>query len=251
RIPTAPGAVEQINPDEVNVWVPSLFRLRELSADAERKRFQKDLGRDEAFCVELLCREGTHAFPRIQSALKAGGVELIVDPAAQVRLKNPKLRTNYLLYLEDLTPAELGKVLERLGGPDDTRFDAKKPTLGQFAGSDFNVVLFRMTAEHRKILTQHVGVDLRPLGAKMTGPLGVDLTRPLAEQTADQVVGALSTGAARPSSASKSSGHLGLALAYGHVQPRPPSAEVKRFLDNRKPPRKGTLQVLLVLRSKP
>ena len=112
-----------------------------------------------------------------------------------------------------------------------------------------NEPVFRMTAEHRKVLLRYLGVDLRQTGDKPTGPLGVDLSRPLAEQTADQVVGTLSTGTPRPSSG-KAPQRLGLALALGQL-PRPQSVEVKRFLESRKPPRKGSLQVILVLRGKP
>jgi hypothetical protein len=150
-------------------------------------------------------------------------------------------------------PAELGALLEWLAGPEDTNFDPKKPTLGQFAGSDYNVVLFRMTAEHRKLLLRYLGVDLRQTGGTPTGPLGVDLSRPLAEQTTEQVVSALSSGAPRPSAGAltgKTPQRLGLVLALGQT-PRPQSVEVKRFLDGRKPPRKGSLQVILVLRGKP
>jgi hypothetical protein len=39
-----------------------------------------------------------------------------------------------------------------------------------------------------------------------------------------------------------------LAMPYNPVRPRRDSAEVKRFLDERKPLRPGALQVLLVLR---
>ncbi|MBI1913430.1 MAG: hypothetical protein HYS12_01540, partial [Planctomycetes bacterium] len=244
--------VEPIKPGEVTVWVPSLFKLRELTQETERKRLQQDLARDKAFYLELLCREGTHAFPRVQAALKAAGVDLLVDPLALARLKNPQFRTNYFVYLEDLTADELGKVLEGLGGPADTHFDPKKPALGQFAGSDFNVVLFRMMPEHRKFLSLYLGVDLRQTGGKTPVPVGVDLSRPLAEQTADPVVGALATGAARPSagtSADKAPQRWGLAMASGQAH-RPQSSEVKRFLEGRKPPRKGTLQVILVLRGK-
>src|SRR5207248_1840287 len=106
----------------------------------------------------------------------------------------PRLRTNYLFYVEDLTPAELGRVLGRLGGPEDTQFDRKRPAAGQFAGSDYNVVLTRMTADHRKVLSAYLGADPRQVKALPAGPLGVDLRKPLSEQTADQVVGALASG---------------------------------------------------------
>src|SRR5207253_9349879 len=130
------------------------------------------LARDKAFYLDLLCREGSHAFPRVQDALKAAGIDLVIDPVALVRLQKPNLRTSYLLYIEDLTPDEVGKLLERLSGTEDTVFDPKKPTLGQFAGSDFNVVLFRMTAEHRERLLLYLGIDPRQTGGKGTGPLG-------------------------------------------------------------------------------
>jgi hypothetical protein len=42
--------------------------------------------------------------------------------------------------------------------------------------------------------------------------------------------------------------HTMLAMPYNPVRPHRDSAEVKRFLDERKPLRPGALQVLLVLR---
>src|SRR5262245_57267113 len=47
RLPTAPP-VEQVDPAEVHVCVPSLFRLRAIAPEREGGRLRKDLARDEA-----------------------------------------------------------------------------------------------------------------------------------------------------------------------------------------------------------
>ena len=48
----------------------------------------------------------------------------------------------------------------------------------------------------------------------------------------------------------KGSERSALAMVHGPL-PRSQSAEVKRYLDGHKPARKGTLQILLVLRGRP
>jgi len=46
----------------------------------------------------------------------------------------------------------------------------------------------------------------------------------------------------------KNAERLALALPYNPVGPQPHSSEVSRFFSNRKEPRPGTMQVILVLR---
>jgi hypothetical protein len=86
---------------------------------------------------------------------------------------------------------------------------------------------------------------------RSSAPLGVDVTRPLNEQTATQVTRSLEGQGGRPDTgkpAVKAPERFALALAYNPVRPRSGSPEVKRFLDSRKPVRPGAVQVLLVLR---
>ena len=64
--------------------------------------------------LDLLCREGTHAFPRVQAVLKTAGIDLLVDPIALACLKNPNLRTSYFVYFEDIMPAESVCLLEQM-----------------------------------------------------------------------------------------------------------------------------------------
>ena len=221
-----PGAVSVApfvdvhQPDRAEVFVPALFRLQLLKLEAQRQRLRAELTHHDAHYAEVLCREGTHAFPRVEAVLKANGVRLVVDSTARVLLKN-KRRSNFLFYIEDVTPQEFGRILEQLGQED--RPEPQKPP-GPFAVPDANLILLRMAPEHGKKLAQFLGVD----------PRQVTLT------------GAKSPG----SSANKPPQRQALVLAYTLLPPRAPSAEVKRFLEGRKPPRQGTLQVLLILRGK-
>jgi hypothetical protein len=245
--------IESVQPDQVDVSIPALFAIRDLGQPSGSKRLQKELSSGNAFYIELLCREGTRAFPRVRAALKGAGVELVVDATAEHFLKNPKWKVNYAFYLEDLTPEDLGRVLARLSSRADTVFDARRPHGGQFAGADANLVVCRMTTDHRKRLTQMLGADPKQVPGKQSRSSGVDLRRPLAEQTAEQVTAALSAGTrttlARPTA--KAPARTGLAVAHSPVPSRPMSAEIKRYLENRKAARKGTLQILLVLRGRP
>jgi len=208
------GGMEMISPDRADVLVPALFRLQALKQEAQRKALQGELARQQGLYAEVLCREGTQALPRLQAVLQANGVGLVLDPMAQFYLKNPKLRSHYLLFLEDVTPEELGCILEQLGQ------DNPKQVPGPFAVADSNLVLVRLTPDHRKKLALYLGADPQPL----TAPAGA----PAPDLRKRQAV----------------------ALAYNGVPPRGQSAEVKRFHAGRKPARKGTLQVMLVLRGK-
>jgi hypothetical protein len=210
-------SMEIFQPGSAEVALPSLFKMRDFGQETTHKKFLDELGRYEAFYLDVLCREPTYAFPRLQSVLQAGGFELIVDHMAQERLKQPQFKTNYCVYLEDVTPAELARLLEQLG-QEDPKADKKKPAFGQYASSDPNLVVIPMGAEHRR---------------RVTNLLGGDLKKPGADQ---------------PSGKAE---RLAIALPYIPNGTRPATPEIKRFLDGRKPARKGTLQVLLVLRGKP
>ena len=68
--------------------------------------------------VELPVRNGTEAFKRLQSVLKAHHVDSPSTPRRRPVCTRPPLHTNYVLYTEDLTADELGQVLQQLGVED-------------------------------------------------------------------------------------------------------------------------------------
>jgi hypothetical protein len=222
-----------------DVALPVIFKSL---ADLDPAKLREELKKDSGFRLEMPCKEGARAFERWQTVLKAQGIGLLIDKAAQDRLNKPQWRTNFVLYAEDLTPDDLVKLLQQLAAEERQRV-ARKPGDGQFDG----LVVSRMGKDDRAELSKLLGVDparLHSTGAR--GPLGVDPSKPLSEQTGDKVAEALkNSGGKQPA---KPAEHHALVLAYNPVRPHPGSAEVQKFLDSRKPPRPGTLQLLLVLR---
>jgi hypothetical protein len=204
--------MEMFQPRDVQVSLPLILKFREL----ETARLRDELHKDSGFRLEVPCRESTRAFERLQAAFKTHGLALLIDQVAQARLKQPRLKTNFVLYAEDLTPEELTGILEQVS-TEDKKAEARHRGDGQFDA----LVLAHMNKDDRTELSQLLGVD----------PAQVQAPR---------------AGTSKP--AVRTPEHLALALAYNPVRPRPGSNEVKRFLDSRKSPRPGTVQVLLVLR---
>jgi hypothetical protein len=210
-----------------------------LDLDLPKRRLLEELGRDSACRIELGCPDGPAAVERLRSALKAQGVRLVIDQAALDRLAR-KLRTNYVLYAENVTPDEVERVLRQVSR--DEKPDPKKRGDSPLE----RAVLNRLKPADHAELSKLLGVDPTRLApARPKTPLGVDVRKSLAEQTAEQVKRALE---GQP--AAKGSERLAILLPYNPVRPRPASSkEVKLFLDGRQELRPGTVQVLVVLRT--
>jgi hypothetical protein len=110
-----------------------------------------------------------------------------------------------------------------------------------------------MTARDRKELAELLGAD-PTAGGGSTGPLGTDVHKAIADQTPSQIAAALAgQGGAPPrpdgsKPATKTPAHQALVVPFTPLHSSANSAEVKRFFDNRKPSRPGTLQLFLVIR---
>jgi hypothetical protein len=238
----AAPVMELFQPGRVEVSLPVVLPLRDLAGETGRTKFLAELRKDSAYRIELPCRNATRAFDRIQAALGTHDVGLIVEQAALARLRQPLWKTNYLFFAEDVTPEDLAAVLLEANVLDHKG----KPSEAQLG----DLVLTRLSKDHRKQLSDLLGVD--PVAVPpASGPLGTDPHRPLPELTASQVGDKLSGPAGKGASAGGGPGRpptrQALALAYNPVRPRPGSPEVRRFLDARKPPRPGSLQILLIL----
>ncbi len=219
--------------------VPSTFRLHEL----DEKKFLGALPKD-ALHIEVLVPNANRAFDRLQGVLKSHHVDLLIDATAEARLKhpNPRSQTNYVLYGEGPDRGCLARLLQQLAA-DDKKAAEKKPGDGLFDA----LVIHPLNKHDHKVLEDLMGVDPTPIAApKETGPLGVDPRKPVSDQTAAQVAASLGQG--KPG-AGRPADHSLLVLPYNPVRPRHDSVEIKHFLDERKPLRPGTLQVLLVLRN--
>jgi hypothetical protein len=232
--------------ERVSALLPVVVKVGDLERESSRKDLLAELRKDSDFRVELPCGHGSKAMERVQNAARVVHLGLIIDKPAQERIKQ-KWRTNYLLYIENVTPEELTRLVRQIGA-EDRKSAAGKPSEAQID----RLVLLRMTPQHRKELSTLLGIDpTAPPAAK--GPLGTDPHTPLSELTARQLGQALAGqgGTPRPEAGkptSKAVENFALVMAYHAVRPSTASDEIKRFLDSRKPPRPGTLRIVLVLR---
>jgi len=225
----------------VELAPPLILSLRDLDQDAVRQKLQIELGKNDGFRLELPVADATRSMDRLQSVCKSAGVNLIVDQVAQGRVKTPQWKTNYVVYAETMTPADLVRLLQALAVADKNAA-AKKPADVLLD----RMVLFRMNRGDRRELGDLLNIDPAQL-SRGTGPLGTDLKRPLADQTGDQLAQLLKGQGGQ--SAGKGPEHAALAVSTYPVRPHRNSAEIKRFLEGRKPLGPGTIQLMLVLRN--
>jgi hypothetical protein len=246
--PVLTDRLEMFQFSKVSDVLPEVFKVSEFDRDAIRKNLIAELRKDANFRLELPCQNGTRAFQCVQSAAQALNIGLVIEKGARERLKL-QARTNYVVYLENLTPDEVAHFLRQIGA-EDAKNAARKPAEAQFD----RLVLTRMTPQNHKELSTLLGIDPTESEPATKGPLGVDPRKPLTDVTAQQVGQALAGQGATPrpqpgKPAAKPPERNALVLAYNPVRPSPGSDEIKRFLDSRKPVKAGTIRVLLVLRS--
>jgi hypothetical protein len=205
-----PG-MEMFRPHVVKPPFSLIVDVRQIKAD----KLRQDFGEQTALRVELPCRDTVKGFRRLQTALRDAGITLAIDAAAQNRLDKPRLRSNYAIFAEGLTAEELARVLAKVGSDDKKAAEAKPKPDGQFS---------------KMVVNRLSDIDLKELSAVLRVQAG-------------QLRSA-------PEKAGRVTERLALAVTYNPEQGRPKanSPEVKRYLESRKPARKGVLQVLLVLR---
>jgi len=207
--------LEVFNPADLKL--ARILKIGDLEQRPKREELLKELAKENGWRIEAPCRDSFKAFDRLQGALKAHGIGLVIDQIAQARIKarsKIRIRTHFVLYIEDVTPDELIKILRR-AALDDKKAEAKRKGDAQFEA----LVVNAMTGGDRAELCKLLGVRAKQLPAPS---------------------------ARRPDA--KTPERLALAMPYNPVRPLPNSPEIKRFLDNRKPRRPGTVPVLLVLR---
>lgn len=222
-----------------------VLQLKELEKLAQQERLRDKLKEDSAFLLALGCLESNRGFERLQAAMQAQGIKMVVDAYGQARLSR-KLTTHFLFYSENMTAEELAKILQQLGG-DEQKPDAKR--------TFDRLVVTHLTPSDRKELSMLLGAEVAHLPPiNPSTPLGVDIRKPISAGTADQVIKNLEgKGTPRPEPGKpvviKPPERLVLVLPYNPVRTSPASSkEVKQFLDSRTERRPGTIQVLLILR---
>lgn len=235
--------VEQFQIKVVELAPALILPVGDLDADSGRQKLVTELGKSDSFRIELPTTDATRSMERLLGACKPAGIQTIIDQLAQGRLKTGQWKTNYVLFSQTLTTDELVRLLQVLAQADKLAM-AKKPSDGLLD----RMVVTSMTRNDRRELGDLLGIAPEQLQRpRATGPLGTDLTRPLADQTTEQLAQLLPRQPGKP--AEKLAEPNALVLSLPPARPNRGSAEIKRFLDGRKSIRTGSIQVMIVLRN--
>jgi hypothetical protein len=237
--PTAPGGVlaagggdEQPKLERVELDLPTIARLHELHKDEAAKALTGRLSKLRTARIELTTKDSPRAFERLRAAMQARKITPHIDPAVPARLKKTLVKSDVVVFVENVTAEDVVALLREIGAAD-----REEP---RFHGP---VVVKELARWDNKDLTDVLGID--PIRTRPAPPQksGVDIRRELPEQTAREVVAALDgQGVPRPGA---EPAHHAYVSHLPASKPRP--AELKRFLDLRQPPKPGTLQVLLLV----
>ena len=230
--------------DKIDLRLPVMLPLRRLDEPDSARQLKEEISKDRGYRLELFCLDSSKAFAKLQAGFQAIGVQFVLEPEVQ-KIVGTRRKIPYVLFAEDLLPDEVFKLLQQLG-VNDKKAEAHRTGEGQFG----TLVVSRLVELDQKELGKLLGVEPKQLlPVKSKGPLGVDLRKPLPDQTADQLGRALAgQGGAKPSPGQPAARR---ALVLVHMPERPrsiPSKETKLFLDSRTTPRPGSLQIMLVLR---
>jgi hypothetical protein len=193
--------------------------------------------------IDLSCQECGKALERLQAACRASGVKLIVDAEVTQRL-NQKLPAPYMVYLENVSPELVAKVLDRLRLADQRAEQAKKGD-AQFG----SVLVLPLDEAGRKRLASSLGVSsssLLPAKVKKPGPASkIDPTQPISKET-EKALDKLAAGQGR------GAGNAPTAVVLISVPNRklvPVSKEVKAYLDGRSGAQADHVNVVFFLRA--
>jgi hypothetical protein len=229
-------------------WLPVVFKLADISRAPGRDRALAQLHKDSAFRLELPCHNGTRAVERLQTVLRKQQARLLMDPKAQERLGQPRIVTSFALYLEDISAEQLLGLLTELS-VEDARIATRRPSEGQLD----SLVMRRLGPPDHKELAALFGVDPTRPAPKSTGLRPSDPTQPLSDLTAQQVERSLAGqgGPPRPQAgkAPAQAGRTVLLAPYPATLAHGGTADMRHYLETRKPARPGTISVLLVFRS--
>jgi len=226
--------------ERVELTLPTVLRLHNLDRPAQDRALFEQLHHATSWRIELPARDATRGFEHVRAALAKEKVQLLLDPAAQVRLPKPLWRTDYAIFLENVPLPNVMRVLRAVGMADQPGSDRKVEP--RFDGA---LVLKPLSRRDRQELRELLGIDPVRVRPSLPVPVKIDIHRPLPEQTDELVMATLAgRGIPRPGTTQAITGFVTPLSG-----PRSRSAELKRFLDGRQIPRPGTLQVFLVLRN--
>jgi hypothetical protein len=238
---------------EVDVSVPFALNREEFAQENRWQQLLAELQKRPALHLDLTCREADKGVARLEAALKAQGIRLLIDADAKDRLQ-PLFRSGrdapeFVLYTENVPPKQVLAILQRLTDTD------KKAGEKLRGSSEF----VRISAEKlgdldRSELIQLIDVDPAqpPSASRKTATEGIDIRKPLSAKTTEQLAKSLKgQGTLRPEPGEvviKPTDRLAILVARKPGRTRKDAREVQLFVHHRQEAGTVSSRVFLILR---
>jgi hypothetical protein len=206
--------------DSIETRLPVLASVSDLDRNEVRDRLVAVLGRDPAFRLDLFVKDVPRAAEAIQSAARAVGVDVTIEPTARDRLRK-KLPTALAIYTDALTSDEVARFLAVLAKRDRSKASDPVFTMAH---------LVPVQASEQRDFRDLLGVDLVPGKRKAIG------STPLSSPAVGE-----------KDRAAKPAIMLTYLPAALRVSPTA-SKEVKAFLDRRAERKPSGVPLLVVIR---
>jgi len=217
--------VNEIKPfEEVQLHLPYLVQLADLSHEAERSKLHDELIRDPAFRIDLFARDMPRALENFQTVAKAVGINLTVEAVAKERIAK-KAPLSWVIYTEVLTAGELTQLLVQLA------------KLGDKSQPFATAHVIPAQATEQRELRDLLGVDPGLFKRPKTGP------KPISAGTADEISNSLLKGKAAEKPAI-----LMTYLPTGARSVSATSKEIKAFLERREERKANAVPAMIVIR---
>lgn len=225
----------QVIPPRLTLVLPA----QGLDSSDSRAKLLRDLGLSEAHRIDLFARDTARGLDRLRGVLREKGVRVSVEAVAAEAHKRQTRGQTYVVFCEELTATEWVALLGRLAAAD-RRAEERRAGDGQFAA----VAVMALASSDQKDLVGLVGVDVsQPLAKPKAG--AIDVRKPLADSTAQQVVEALDK--AGPGRTPGDKAAIALSASPPRANPAT-SAEVRAFLSGRRERAPAAIAVMVVVR---
>ena len=220
--------------------LPPILPVREL--DRLHNSLLKDsMQGQEALHLDLFTKDANKSFDLIQKVLAGQGKKLIVEALARQRMQR-KLKTNYVFYSESLSTYDLAKLFAALAA-EEKKAEARKEAQLE------KLVVMPLSPSSQRTMAMLLGVDPKIFLPKSKPAAGLDLHKPISDDTTNSLAKALAEKEKAGSTAKPSPAVL-IGLSFNPVRPNPAfSKEVREFLATRKDRRPGALPVMIVVRN--
>jgi anti-sigma factor RsiW len=202
------------------------FAFTELKEEKAVAELAKTIGAAKAVHLEVAVKDRAQAVRQLDKALRGQNINLVVDRVAEKKLGDPAAKTEYVLYAENVTPAELTALLGSLA--QGQTFETM--TVSTATGDDQQQVALLMGVERKQL-------EAAPMNA-------VDPFQKAIPKDNGNKPGIASIQKQAPPTAPRTA----LVLANESREPGARlSSEVMSFLQSRRQAKPGTLQVIVVI----